>query len=58
MMDDRDLANSRRPEWEEQYRRIGCKNLGFNGVLENGKDRAFGVNPLEYGAAYRNRTDT
>jgi len=26
MMDYRDLVNSRRPEWEEQYRRIGCKS--------------------------------
>jgi hypothetical protein len=27
MMDYRGLAYSRRPEWEEQYRRIGCKSL-------------------------------
>jgi len=25
MMDYRDLANSRRPEWEEQCHRIGCR---------------------------------
>jgi hypothetical protein len=26
MMDYRDLANSRRLEWDEQYHRIGCKS--------------------------------
>ena len=26
MLDYRDLANSRRPEWEEQYHRIRCKS--------------------------------
>ena len=26
MMDYRDLANSHRPEWEQQCNRIGCKS--------------------------------
>ena len=58
MMDYRDLANSHRPESEEQYHRIEGKKASLNGVLENRKNLALGVNPLESGAAYRNRTDT